>query len=122
MNCTSSDKESFQNHERITDCLREVPIAELMKAKIVAPTFLNAFGPSVDGVVIKTNYQEEILTNILPELQAYNKAGAGGGAASSGGAGGSQHTNSKPRDSKSLITANKYDLLFGCVTSEALWR
>lgn len=108
LNCTS-DKDAFQNHERIIDCLREVPISELMKTRIVAPTFLNAFGPSVDGVVIKTNFQEEILTNILPELQGYAK-------------GSTLYANTKTRDSKSLITANKYDLLFGCVTSEALWR
>lgn len=109
MNCTS-EKEAFQNHERIIDCLREVPIGELMKIKIVAPTFLSSFGPSVDGVVIKTNFQEEILTNILPEIQGYTKGSALYGS------------NSKTRDTKSLITANKYDLLFGCVTAEALWR
>lgn len=108
MNCTSSE-EDFQNYEHIIDCLREIPINYLMKAKIAEPTFLNAFGPSVDGVVIKTNFQEEMLANILPELQSFVK-------------GTSMYKNTKIRESKMLMSGNKYDLLFGCVTSEALWR
>ncbi len=105
-NCTSSD-ENFQSYEHIIDCLREVPLSTLMSVRVTAPTFQFAFGPSVDGVVIKTNFQEEILT--LPELQSFTK-------------GASMYRNSKLRESKSFINANKYDLLFGCVTSEALWR
>lgn len=114
LNCTSG-AENFQNQEHIIDCLREIPIAELMKTKVVAPTFLNAFGPSVDGVVIKSNFQDEMLASMLPEWQTYSKSttlynnGVNGNA-------------KVVRDSKLPINANKYDLLFGCVTSEALWR
>lgn len=43
-----------------------------MAAEITAPSFLSAFGPSVDGVVIKVNFQQELLLNILPELQGYS--------------------------------------------------
>lgn len=75
----------------------------------MAPTFLNAFGPSVDGVVIKNNFQDEMLASILPEWQNFPKSVT-------------LYTNTKTRDSKSLINTDKYDLLFGCVTSEALWR
>lgn len=120
MNCTTDDADNIRNYEHIVDCLREVPLATLMNAKIDAPTFLNAFGPNVDGVVIKTNFQEEIAANVLPDMQTY---GGGGGAKGSGTNG--QHRSSKiARESKSAnaINANKYDLLFGCVTAEALWR
>lgn len=108
VNCTSNG-EDFRNQEHVIDCLREVPIADLMKAKVTAPTFLNAFGPSVDGVVIKTNFQDEMLASMLPEWQTYSKSVT-------------LYGNAKVRDPKLLINANKYDLLFGCVTSEALWR
>lgn len=108
LNCTSNTDE-FQNQEHIIDCLREIPIGELMKTKVLAPTFLNAFGPSIDGVVIKTNFQDEMLANMLPEWQTYSKSA-------------SLYGNAKVRDPKLPISTNKYDLLFGCVTSEALWR
>lgn len=108
LNCTSKT-DDFKNHEHIIDCLREIPIGELMKTKISAPTFLNAFGPSIDGVVIKTNFQDEMLANVLPEWQTYSKSAT-------------LYGNAKARDPKLPISTNKYDLLFGCVTSEALWR
>ncbi|XP_054278670.1 neuroligin-4, Y-linked-like isoform X2 [Macrosteles quadrilineatus] len=50
------------DHETIVDCLREVPLAKLMKADIQSPAHLSSFGPSVDGVVIKHNFRKEMLT------------------------------------------------------------
>lgn len=100
VNC-SVPEDLFQHHEQIVDCLRDVPLADLMKNDVPAPAYLSSFGPSVDGVVIKTDFREDLLTHFLPDMQGLN-------------------TNYK-RSGESM-GANRYDLLFGVVTSEALWR
>lgn len=47
VNCTIPE-DLIKNHEQIVDCLREVPLEELYAADIQAPSFLTAFGPSVN--------------------------------------------------------------------------
>lgn len=103
MNCTVPE-DLVRNHEQIVDCLREVPLEDLMTANVEAPTFLSAFGPSVDGVVIRRG---------LATTQEEDESGGGGGGGSA-----QQRAQSK----RSQDASGRYDLLFGVVTSEALWR
>ncbi|KAI5713691.1 hypothetical protein M8J76_003593 [Diaphorina citri] len=108
LNCTVPDIHA--DHESLVDCLRDVPLSRLMAADTGAPSFLSAFGPSVDGVVIKSNFQQELLLNILPELQGYSAGSIALGTP----------INIKKNSEILLGGTNKYDLLFGVVTSEAL--
>lgn len=73
-----------------------------MAADIPAPAFLSAFGPSVDGVVIKSDFHDDIWNNLLPELSFSPQA--------------------VKRSGDSIAGSIKYDLLFGVVTSESLSR
>ena len=115
VNC-SIPEDLYRDHENIVDCLRDVPLEDLLRADVSAPTYLSSFGPSVDGVVIKTDFQKEILTYFHPDLQGYT--GSGGGV----------NSNMKRSGDATLAAlansagGNRYDLLFGVVTSEALWR
>lgn len=52
VNC-SIPEDLIKDHEMIVDCLRDVPLEDLLSADIQPPSFLSAFGPSVDGVVIR---------------------------------------------------------------------
>ncbi|GBP26815.1 Neuroligin-1 [Eumeta japonica] len=115
-NCTLPE-DIVKDHELIVDCLRELSLEELVSADIPTPSYLTAFGPSVDGVVVKTDYAKELLTYFIPnDLQGFTSVSGvnnfkGGTDKRSGervfGIRGGQ---------------NKYDLLFGVVTSEALWK
>ncbi|KOB65814.1 Neuroligin-3, partial [Operophtera brumata] len=70
-NCTLPE-DIVKDHELIVDCLREVSLEELMSADISTPSYLTAFGPSVDGVVVKTDYAKELLTFFIPnDLQGF---------------------------------------------------
>ena len=107
------------DHERIVDCLRSVSLDTLMSIKISSPAYLNAFGPSVDGVVITKDFSKEILSlqepndfeSFLNRMNAHKK-----------------HPNSYHERSSShhqLLSnfrMNSYDVLFGVVSSEALWK
>lgn len=108
VNCTASAADGG-NPEPVVDCLREVPLDQLMSAAVALPTYLSAFGPSVDGVVVKSNYQEDVVTNLLPEFDGYSGSSVAFGAR-------------KFQKFEFGSGVNKYDLLFGVVTSEALWR
>lgn len=92
LNCPVPD-DLLADHESIVDCLREVPLATLMKADIQSPAHLSSFGPSVDGVVIKHNFRRDMLTSGFSAT-------------------------SPPGDSP----FNSYDLLFGVVSNEVLSR
>lgn len=109
VNCTVEDGTGNSDPEPIVDCLREVPLDQLMSAGVALPTYLSAFGPSVDGVVVKSNYQEDLITNLLPEFDGYSGSSVGFGTR-------------KFQKFEFGSGVNKYDLLFGVVTSEALWR
>ena len=102
LNC-SVPQDRHRDHEDIVDCLREVPLLDLMKADITAPAFLSSFGPSVDGVVIKHDFHRDAMSHYLPQLQRaveYNYR----------------------RSSEYHKPSKRYDLMFGVVTSESLWR
>lgn len=102
LNCTVPE-DIHRNHEDIVDCLREVPLLDLIHADISAPAFLSSFGPSVDGVVIKHDFHRDAMYHYLPQLQRaveYNYR----------------------RSSEYSKNSKRYDLIFGVVTSESLWR
>ncbi|XP_025425230.1 neuroligin-4, Y-linked-like [Sipha flava] len=106
VNCTTAEG---NDPEPVVDCLREVPLDQLMSVGVAMPTYLSAFGPSVDGVVVKSNYQEDVIANLLPEFDGYSGSSVAFGAR-------------KFQKFEFGSGVNKYDLLFGVVTSEALWR
>lgn len=113
-NC-SLPEDIVKDHELIVDCLREVSLDELMSADINTPSYLTAFGPSVDGVVVKTDYAKELLTFFIPnDLQGFTSVS------------GVNNFKADKRSGDRIFGIrggqNKYDLLFGVVTSEALWK
>ncbi|XP_026726552.1 neuroligin-4, Y-linked-like [Trichoplusia ni] len=113
MNC-SVPEDLTKDHEIIVDCLREATIEELLSADISPPNFLTAFGPSVDGVVIKTDFAKDFLTMYstgdFPSFGPLNNMNI------------NLNIHKKRSDSGRRLFQNKYDLLFGVVTSEALWK
>ncbi|XP_045505104.1 neuroligin-4, Y-linked-like [Colias croceus] len=111
MNC-SIPEDLAKDHEVIVDCLRDATIDELLSMDISAPNFLTAFGPSVDGVVIKTDFAKDFLTvhgsGDFPSFGPLNNM--------------IPNVHTKRSDSGRRLFQNKYDLLFGVVTCEALWK
>ncbi|CAK9806868.1 nlg-1 [Anthophora plagiata] len=103
VNC-SVPEDLFKDNELIVDCLRERSLEELMQVDIQPPTFLSAFGPSVDGVVIKPEFQKDLLSYMGPEFQGFGPLPK------------------KAEHGTPITSNNKYDLLFGVTTSEALWK
>lgn len=110
LNCTAGPDAAAGDPEPVVDCLREVPLDRLMAADVTLPTYLSAFGPSVDGVVVRSNYQEDVAASLLPEFDGY-----GAGSTVAFGA-------RKFQRFEFGAGVSRYDLLFGVVTSEALWR
>lgn len=70
VNC-SIPEDLLKDNELIVDCLRDRSLEELMLVDIQPPTFLSAFGPSVDGVVIKADFQKDLLSYMGPEFQGF---------------------------------------------------
>ncbi|XP_011338292.1 neuroligin-4, Y-linked [Ooceraea biroi] len=103
VNCSIPD-DLLKDNELIVDCLRESSLEELMQVDIQPPTFLSAFGPSVDGVVIKPDFQKDLLSYLGPEFQGFGPLPK------------------KAEHGAPITSNNKYDLLFGVTTSEALWK
>lgn len=54
VNC-SIPEDLIKHHEQIVDCLRDIPLDELLAADIQAPNFLSAFGPSVSSCWMDSN-------------------------------------------------------------------
>ncbi|KAG7304581.1 hypothetical protein JYU34_011542 [Plutella xylostella] len=113
MNCTIPE-DMAKDHEAIVDCLRDATIEELLSIELTAPNFLTAFGPSVDGVVIKTDFAKDFLTSYptgdFPSFGPLNNMNQ------------NFNIHTKRSDSGRRLFQNKYDLLFGVVASEALWK
>ncbi|KAK1118095.1 hypothetical protein K0M31_015371 [Melipona bicolor] len=103
VNC-SIPEDLLKDNELIVDCLRDRSLDELMQVDIQPPTFLSAFGPSVDGVVIKPDFQKDLLSYMGPEFQGFGPLPK------------------KAEHGAPITSNNKYDLLFGVTTSEALWK
>src|SRR5690349_5868103 len=92
LNCTIPE-DLIKDHESIVDCLRDVPLEDLFAAEITSPNFLSAFGPSVDGVVIRPGRSNQDIDE-SSRASKRNQATAG----------------------------SQFDLIFIVVTGEALWR
>ncbi|KAI4493252.1 hypothetical protein M0802_009540 [Mischocyttarus mexicanus] len=103
INC-SIPEDLLKDNELIVDCLRESSLEELMQIDIQPPTFLSSFGPSVDGVVIRSDFQKDLLSYLGPEFQGFGPLPK------------------KAEHGAPITSNNKYDLLFGVTTSEALWK
>ncbi|KAL7301359.1 hypothetical protein TKK_0005807 [Trichogramma kaykai] len=103
VNC-SVPVDLIKDHELLVDCLRESSLEALMRADLKPPTFLSAFGPSVDGVVIKPDFKKDLLSYLGPEFQGYGYA------------------SKRAEHGETITSNNKYDLLFGVTTNEALWK
>ncbi|XP_063372764.1 neuroligin-4, Y-linked-like [Cydia amplana] len=113
MNCAIPD-DMAKDHEIIVDCLRGATTEQLLSVDISPPNFMTAFGPSVDGVVIKTDFAKDFLTTFptgdFPSFGPLNNMNQ------------NYNIHSKRSDSGRRRFQNKYDLMFGVVTSEALWK
>ncbi|XP_063241609.1 neuroligin-2-like [Bacillus rossius redtenbacheri] len=119
VNC-SVPEDPRRGLDAVVDCLREAPLEALLGAEVTAPSYLPAFGPSVDGVVVKTDLRREMLANPkvawAPPPPAA-PAAPGGKDRQRGGGG-----ESALATLAALAGTNRCDLLFGVVTGEALWR
>lgn len=104
LNC-SVPEDLLRDNEDIVDCLRDIPLQELLKANVSAPSYLSAFGPSVDGVVIRTDFRDELLVHFLPDFPGLT---------------GTSMLNF--RRGETIFGRNKYDLMLGVVTGESLSR
>jgi neuroligin len=91
LNCSIPD-DLVKDHESIVDCLREVSLEDLYAVDIQPPNFLSAFGPSVDGVVIRPGRSNQ-------DLDESTRA-----------------------SKRNQATMPQYDILISAVTGEALWR
>lgn len=91
VNCTIPE-DLIKDHELIVDCLRDVPLEELFATEIQPPNFLSAFGPSVDGVVIRPGRSNQ-------DIDESSRA-----------------------SKRNQPTNGHFDLMFSVVTGEALWR
>lgn len=91
VNCTIPE-DLIKDHESIVDCLRDVPLDELFAAEITPPNFLSAFGPSIDGVVIRPGRSNQ-------DIDESSRA-----------------------SKRNQPTNGQFDLMFSVVTGEALWR
>ncbi|XP_054288451.1 neuroligin-4, Y-linked-like [Macrosteles quadrilineatus] len=104
VNC-SVPEDLLRDNEDIVDCLRDVPLQRLLSADVTAPSYLSAFGPSVDGVVIRTDFREELLINYLPDFPGLTGASV-----------------LNYKRGENMFGRNKYDLMLGVVTGESLPR
>ncbi|XP_073948977.1 neuroligin-4, Y-linked-like isoform X2 [Choristoneura fumiferana] len=113
LNCAIPE-DMDKDHEIIVDCLREASTEQLLSIDISPPNFMTAFGPSVDGVVIKTDFAKDFLTMYptgdFPSFGPLNNVNQ------------NYNMHIKRSDSGRRRFQNKYDLMFGVVTSEALWK
>ncbi|BFF89407.1 neuroligin 4-like [Drosophila madeirensis] len=134
VNCTIPE-DLNRHHEQIVDCLRDVPLEDLYSADIQAPNFLTSFGPSVDGVVIRPGHSNLDIDDLMARNSKRSSAdfgfqtspGGNGGSGSGGGGSGASFNGGSGGyfGGGASATANMgghYDVLFGVVTGESIWR
>ncbi|TDG39690.1 hypothetical protein AWZ03_013887 [Drosophila navojoa] len=128
VNCTIPE-DLNRHHEQIVDCLRDVPLEDLYAADIQAPNFLTSFGPSVDGVVIRPGHSNLDIDDLMTRNSKRSAGDAGaqsaGGNGGGSGAGGSAFSGGSGYFGGGAASANiggHYDVLFGVVTGESIWR
>ncbi|KAK7073876.1 Carboxylesterase, partial [Halocaridina rubra] len=54
---------STEDLDNMVLCLKDKPLDEIQAVNIMAPQFLFAFGPSIDGIVIKNDYHMKLRKN-----------------------------------------------------------
>ncbi|KAH8330867.1 hypothetical protein KR067_008363 [Drosophila pandora] len=139
VNCTIPE-DLNRHHEQIVDCLRDVPLDDLYSADIQAPNFLTSFGPSVDGVVIRPGHSNLDIDDLMARNSRRSSAdsgyqtsgggggpggGSGGGPGNGGGSGsafGGGYFGGGGGGSNTVNMGGHYDVLFGVVTGESIWR
>ncbi|XP_017113778.1 neuroligin 4-like isoform X1 [Drosophila elegans] len=136
VNCTIPE-DINRHHEQIVDCLRDVPLDDLYSADIQAPNFLTSFGPSVDGVVIRPGHSNLDIDDLMARNSRrssadsgfQSSAGGGGGPGGGGGGGGGGGSGSAfgggyfgGGGAGAASMGGHYDVLFGVVTGESIWR
>ncbi|EDV95063.1 GH23353 [Drosophila grimshawi] len=128
VNCTIPE-DLNRHHEQIVDCLRDVPLEDLYNADIQAPNFLTSFGPSVDGVVIRPGHSNLDIDDLMTRNSKRSSSDAGAQAAGGNGGGsggfGSAFSGGAGYFGGAAATTNiggHYDVLFGVVTGESIWR
>ncbi|XP_059217705.1 neuroligin 4-like [Stomoxys calcitrans] len=129
VNC-SIPEDLDKHHEQIVDCLREVPLEDLYAADIQTPTFLTSFGPSVDGVVIRPGHSNLDIDDLMTRSTKRSSSDGGGGSSGGGGGnygnggGGGYFNGGGPGGGNGFggMVAGHYDVLFGVVTGESIWR
>ncbi|XP_065354913.1 uncharacterized protein Nlg4 [Calliphora vicina] len=129
VNCSIPD-DLNKHHEQIVDCLRDVPLDDLYGADIQAPTFLTSFGPSVDGVVIRSGHSNLDIDDLMTRSTKRSSNDGSGGSSSGGGGGGNYGSGYFSGGSSSYANGGNgfggmgahYDVLFGVVTGESIWR
>ena len=83
LNCTGTLPENIRFHERdavptdeqfdkMVDCLKNKSLEELNTVNIEAPRFLYAFGPSIDGIVVKDDFKREIRRRVDESDKEYD--------------------------------------------------
>ncbi|XP_068228661.1 neuroligin-4, X-linked-like isoform X1 [Palaemon carinicauda] len=68
LNCTGDLQKDLGQEQSISTreldqmvlCLKEKPLDEIQAVNIAAPQFLHAFGPSIDGIVIKSDFRTKL--------------------------------------------------------------
>jgi carboxylesterase type B len=83
LNC-SLPADTRRDHERIVDCLRAAPLDALVRADVTPPAYMSAFGPSIDGVVIRAGFKRDLVAGSRKRSSGNAGMGSGGG----GGGGG----------------------------------
>ncbi|XP_066959144.1 neuroligin-4, X-linked-like isoform X1 [Macrobrachium rosenbergii] len=65
-------KPSNEELDLMVNCLKEKPLEELQTVHVPSPQFLYAFGPSVDGIVIRNDYRREIRKRADEQTKEYD--------------------------------------------------
>lgn len=66
LNCSASLPSSYdvstsnEQFDQMVNCLKDRSLEELQSVKLAAPRFLYSFGPSIDGIVIKSDFRRPI--------------------------------------------------------------
>lgn len=56
----SEEPPSNDQFDQMVNCLKDKSLEELQSVKLAAPRFLYSFGPSVDGIVIKSDFRRPV--------------------------------------------------------------
>lgn len=101
-------------HSQLMKCLRERPLEALLSAPIRAPEFGNAFGPSVDGVVVDTGD-----VAVPPDLNVYEYIVPNGSSVGRYPPNTLSTINSVFLQKQAISKLTRYDLMLGVTRAES---